>query len=99
MIHRRRRRTRRTTRNTADLSPSTIVGLVAKDLAESGQSELLEFLYKNSDWAVDVAIRELAAYDSTPTQPKPRPSGPSGPSPEAARIRSNLFRVIAELSE
>lgn len=94
MISRRRRNTR--SRRNPSAEARRVINAVLADLQAEGREDLEQVMLENAEWAYSVAERALAGAKPTPTR---RTEPTFDDSADVARIRTNLFNVIAELSE
>jgi len=69
-----------------------VVKLVLGELHKQGRSDLVDWMTVNSTWVYATAEKHLG----TPTTPTPRRKRPDDEA--VARLRTNLFSVISDLS-
>lgn len=93
MIQRKKRNTRR--RNPS-AKARKVVNAVLADLQAEGREDLEQVMLEHAAWAYSVAEKALAGAKPTPTR---RTTPTFDDSADVARVRTNLFNVIAELSE
>jgi hypothetical protein len=97
MIQRKKRNTRR---RKPTAKERAIFDAVVSDINEDMRNHYLaEMMYEYPEWTYSVIRKEIAKV----TGPKPAPTRRTTPtfddSADVARVRTNLFNVIAELSE
>ena len=89
------RKTQKKRRRNPSPEARRVIQAVLADLQAEGREDLERVLLAHAPWAYSVAEKALSG-------PKPatrRPSPTVDESADIARVRTNLFNVIAELSE
>ncbi len=93
MIQRKKRNTRR--RNPSEQARRVIRAVLA-DLRAEDKRYLEQIMMEYREWTYSVAEKALARAKPAPTR---RTTPTFDDSADVARVRTNLFNVIAELSE
>ena len=94
MIQRRKRNTR--SRRNPSAKARRVINAVLADLQAEGREDLEQVMLEYAAWAYSVAEKALTGAKPAPTR---RTTPTFDDSTDVARIRTNLFNVIAELSE